>query len=50
MAVTSKEEDVAHLMILVMREKEIVMDRVMEGNMMVMKVAKMTLFVEATTV
>ena len=50
MAVTSKEEDVAHLMILVMREKEIVMDRVMERNMMVMKVAKMNLFVEATIV
>ena len=50
MAVTSKEEDVAHLMILVMQGKEIVMDQRMEGNMMVMKVTKITLFLEARIV
>ena len=47
---TFKEDDVVHLRIRVMRERETVMDLVMEVNMMVMKDVKEILCVAATIV
>ena len=47
---TIKEDDVVHLRIHVMKERETVMDLMMEVNMMVMKDVKVILCVAATIV
>ena len=50
MVVTMGPEDAALLIILVTKEKEIVMDQVMEANMMEMLDVKDPLYVEVITV